>query len=101
MIKVELFYKVIMFETDWLMSEKEYEEFRTNALNLPLAFVKGTQEEVELELPEIKEPLPALKIRPDYTEIQPGELNLPEPEKKITESEEKGQEEPKKEPEDP
>lgn len=31
MLKVEIFYKVIMFDTDWLMSEAEYKEFIATA----------------------------------------------------------------------
>lgn len=37
MIKVELFYKVSMFDTDWMMTAEEYQEFREQALNIPLA----------------------------------------------------------------
>ena len=38
MIKVELFYKVNMYDSDWMMTEAEYEEFRKEANNLPVYF---------------------------------------------------------------
>ena len=42
MIKVELFYKVSLHGTDWMMTEEEYKEFRETALNLPLATIYPT-----------------------------------------------------------
>jgi len=38
MIRVELMYKVYVYETDWLMTAEEYEEFRHQAQNLPIFF---------------------------------------------------------------
>jgi len=38
MIGAKLFYQITMNETNWMMSAEEYEEFRAEALNLPIYF---------------------------------------------------------------
>lgn len=114
MIKVELFYKVSLHGTDWMMTEEEYKEFRETALNLPLAsFFPTLKTEITItdgcgeEVGRIYEEDQAEEC-PEYIEPPAPEMicengacrlvidEIPETEEKVQITEEKPQEPEKK-----
>ncbi|MBR0575697.1 hypothetical protein KCG48_04995 [Proteiniclasticum sp. BAD-10] len=65
-IKVELFFNVSMFGTDWMMTAAEYEEFRSKLMDLPMAML----------IPKIQDPDPV--FRPTTDEECPDYIEPPE-----------------------
>ena len=107
MIRVELFYKVSMFDTDWMMSAEEYEEFRHQAQNLPIFFSgpaldlypRPEEDDQGEECPDYIEPPTRIEVQPGQwvpTSLKPIASEVTESYENLTESEEKSQETQKK-----